>query len=178
MNEAELIKYLKIIRNREFFDDWFKVVKPILLSCEFQKRLKFKHHYHSVFFHCVLVSYRCYVFAIKHNINVYNCTIAGLLHDFYPFPWQYSEDLEYMNPIYIKHLNRKKKFFEQHGFTHARDALDNTHKFFADYSNDRIDNAILRHMFPLNISIPRYKESWVVTLQDKIVAIKELLKIY
>ncbi len=149
-------------------------MKPILLSPEFQKRMKFKHHYKSVFYHCTLVSYRSYKFSLKRKCNSTNCAIAGLLHDFYPFPWQYSVDLEEMDRIYIENLKVKKSLFKKHGFTHAREALENTHKFYPEYTNKRIDNAILRHMFPLNIALPKYSESWIVTMEDKLVSINEL----
>ena len=178
MSELELKKHLKIVSDKEMYEDWFKNVKPILLSEEFQKRLKFKHHNHTVFYHSVLVSYRSYVYAVKHNVNPYNCAVAGLLHDFYPYPWRYSEALEELGPEYTKKIGVKKKLFEKHGFAHAREARDNVNKFFPEYSNERIDNAILRHMFPLNIALPKYKESWVITLEDKIVSLKELLRIY
>ena len=94
--------------DEDYYDEWLDIVKPILLSDEFQKRLKFKHHHHSVFFHCVLVSYGSFRFGLKHNVDSYNCAIAGLLHDFYPNPWQYSKDLEKMDSKYIKNLEEKK----------------------------------------------------------------------
>ena len=178
MSDFELDKYLNFIDKKDNYDEWLRIVKPILLSDEFQKRLNFKHHHHSVFYHSVLVSYNSFEYAVSHNVNPYNCAIAGLLHDFYPYPWQYSEELEEMNPKYKERLNKKKKLFEKHGFTHAREALENVNKYYSEYSNDRIDNAILRHMFPLNIAVPKYKESWVVTLEDKIVSVKELLNMY
>ena len=176
MSEHELRKYLFFLNKKVYFEDWFNIVKPILLSEEFQKRLKFKHHHKSVFYHSVLVSYGAYKFSLKRKCNSKNCAIAGLLHDFYPFPWQYSSDLEKMDPIYIENLKIKRPLFKKHGFTHAREALENTHKYFSEYTNERIDNAILRHMFPLNIMIPRYAESWIITMEDKLVSIKELGK--
>ena len=42
-------------------------------------------------------------------------TIAGLLHDFYEKPWQYS--------------NEKKPFFQKHAFTHAKEAVVNSKKY-------------------------------------------------
>ena len=33
--------------------------------------------------------------------------------------------------------------------------------------NPMVEDIILRHMFPLNIRPPKYKESWVVTMMDK-----------
>ena len=37
--------------------------------------------------------------------------------------------------------------------------------------NPIIDNIILRHMFPLNIIPPKYKEAWLVNLADKIASL-------
>ena len=81
-----------------------------------------------------------------------------------------------MDPSLLEHLKIKKSLFKKHGFTHAREAMENYHKFFPNYIDTKIDNAILRHMFPLNIALPKYKESWIVTFADKTVAIKELGK--
>lgn len=170
MDEEEIRFYLKFI-NSEIFEDWFLIVKPILLDPEFQKRLKYKHHYGSVYYHSVLVSFYAYKLSLKIKCDSRVCAIAGLLHDFYPYPWQYSKDLD---PALLEHLKVKKPLFKKHGFTHAREAMENYHKFFPSLIDSKIDNAILRHMFPLNIKIPKYKESWIITLIDKKVALKEL----
>ena len=45
--------------------------------------------------------------------------------------------------------------------------MENAYKFFPELMNDRIANIIERHMFPLNIIPPKYKEGWVVTYADK-----------
>ncbi len=177
MNEIELREYLKFLSNKSYFENWFSIVKPILLSDEFQKRLKFKHHHKSVFYHSVLVSYNAYKFSFNKKCDSKNCAIAGLLHDFYPFPWQYSSDLEHMDPIYLEHLKIKKPLFKKHGFTHAKESLENIHKYYPMYLNKRVENAVLRHMFPLNIVPPKYAEGWIVTLEDKLVSIKELGRI-
>ena len=75
------------------------------------------------------------------------------MHDFYYNPWQESSE--------------KKPFFQQHGFVHAKEALENSKKVFPDLMNPVIENSILRHMFPLNIIPPKYRESWLVTFADK-----------
>lgn len=54
-----------------------------------------------------------------------------------------------------------------HGFVHAREALYNSRKVFPHLMNNRIEDIILKHMFPLNIRLPKYKETWIVTLIDK-----------
>ena len=67
--------------------------------------------------------------------------------------------------IYMEEL--KIPFFKQHGFVHAHEAMENAYKFFPELMNERIANIIERHMFPLNIIPPKYKEGWVVTYADK-----------
>ena len=142
---------------KEVFDDneYLDIVSPILNSKELLKRKKWIHHEDvSLFEHLVIVSYMSYKICKKKGWNYRDAAIGGLLHDFYYNPWQ-------------EHLNEKKPFFKQHGFVHAKEAKYNSYKFFSRYMNDRISNIIERHMFPLNIIPPKYKEGWVVTYVDK-----------
>ena len=74
----------------------------------------------------------------------------------------------------IKKVGVKTKFFKQHGFVHGREASINYIKYFPNLSDDIITNSIKYHMFPL-VRPPKYKVGWVITLYDKINAIKELL---
>ena len=138
----------------ELDKEFLSYVQEILDSDEFKKRKKFEHHENeSVYDHSLKVAYDSYLYAKKHKLNVRDISIGGLLHDFYYKPWK--EDHE------------KKPLLKKHGFVHAKEALENSHKHFPHLMNDRIDNIILRHMFPLNIKPPKYKESWVVTMMDK-----------
>lgn len=146
--------------------DYYSIVNEILENEEFLKRKKYRHHGDiSVYEHSFSVSKLSYSIARKINIsfgkqiiNEYDIAIGGLLHDFYYKP--YTEDHE------------KKPFFKQHGFVHAREALDNSKKYFPQYINKRTENIILRHMFPLNIVPPKYLESWLITIIDKYVSME------
>ena len=53
-----------------------------------------------------------------------------------------------------------------HGFSHAQTALNNASKDF-ELTNIEMD-IIAKHMFPLNIKPPKYRESYIVSLADKI----------
>ena len=53
------------------------------------------------------------------------------------------------------------------------EAKENYLKHFKEYENEKISNSIMRHMFPLNIRPPRYKEGWLVTLADKTSSFKD-----
>ncbi len=140
---------------------YFEIVKPILLHPEFQRRKKFMHHENeSVYDHCLSVSILSYKIAKKIGANEKDAAIAGLLHDFYLNPWQES--------------NKKSPFFKQHGFTHAKEASHNAKKWFPKYINEEIEDAISKHMFPLNPSLPKCKISYCVTIADKIISCKVL----
>lgn len=83
------------------------------------------------------------------------------MHDFYYDDWQV--------------VKRKSSFFQLHGFTHAREAVNQSYHVFPQLMNKKIENIIKRHMFPLNIVPPRYKESWLITFIDKYCSL-EILK--
>lgn len=142
--------------------EYYKIVKEILEHPEFQKRKKYKHHSDiSVYDHCLAVSKVSYKLARKMKLDYKSAAIGGLLHDFYSKPWQENKNTG--------------KLLEAHGFTHAKDALYNAHKYFPNLMNETIDDIILRHMFPLNKIPPKTKEGWIITTVDKYVSL-EILK--
>ena len=142
-------------------NEWYIIVKPIITNPEFQKRKKYMHHGTiSAYDHVLNVSMLAYKMAKKRNLDYKSAAIAGILHDFYESPW--TEDTE------------SKPFFKRHAFTHAANALENSKKYFKEYLNPSIENAILRHMFPLNINPPKHKIGWIITLADKIISIEAI----
>lgn len=147
--------------------EYYEIIYDILKSEEFQKRKFYKHHGNiTVYDHSLAVSKISYIIAKKLKKDYKSAAIGGLLHDFYKKPWQ--------NNLV------KNKFFKAHGFTHANEALENSYDYFPHLMNKKIDNIILRHMFPLNKKPPRYFESWIITIVDKYVSfevIKEPKKI-
>lgn len=164
------------IVNNPFFYEWFSFVKDILLHDEFQKRKLFLHHHQlSVWDHSILVSFKSFLASKYFHADSRICAIAGLLHDFYPYAWLYNEELESVdNGIYLRRLDQKRPLLKKHGFTHAKEAALNYVKYFPELEDKRITNAIKRHMFPLNIIPPRYKEGFIVTSVDKLNSVREL----
>ncbi len=147
-------------KNQEFYE----IINPILNSEEFIKRKDYVHHKDvSVYDHCLKVAYKAYLLAIKFKADKIVAARAGLLHDFYYKPWLDEEG---------KIVGGKKPFFKKHGFVHAKEALDNSIKHFPNFMDEKTRDAILKHMFPLNKNIPRYKESWLVNLADKYVSLE------
>ena len=144
--------------------DYYEIVKDILENDEFKKRKNFAHHGSiSVYDHSLRVSMVAYELAKKFkNVDPNSVAIGGLLHDFYTKPWQTKKE--------------KTRFFEKHAFVHAKEALENTRKVFPEKMNKKIEDIIKKHMFPINISLPKYKESWLVTLADKYVSMEVFAK--
>lgn len=136
-----------IYNNKEYFD----IVKDILNNNKFKKIEYCTHHGLSRLDHSLRVSYYSYKTAKKLNFNYKECARAGLLHDFF-----IQEDL---NDV-------EKKFS---AFVHHKVALDNSCKYFEISKREK--DIIFKHMFPLvPNTIPIYKESYLVSIVDKIVA--------
>lgn len=144
------------------FNEYYDIIKEIIEHPEFQKRKTYAHHGKiTVYDHCLSVSKLSYKIAKKLKKDYKAAAIGGLLHDFYYEPWQGKKI--------------KQPFLKKHGFTHAREARNNSYRYFEIYMNEKIENIILRHMFPLNITPPKYSESWIVTLADKCVSLEVML---
>ncbi len=159
---------LEPINKCTYFNEWYKIVEPILLNDEFQRRKLFLHHENSVWEHSIIVSFKSFLVAKFYNLNVYDATIAGLLHDFYPQAWQYNQALYDLDSSYFqRYFKKHKNIKEWHGLVHGKEAALNAQKFFPDLVNKRILDSIKYHMFPLTIIPPHYIEGWIVTSMDK-----------
>ncbi len=142
-----------IMMKRYDYSEWEQIVLPIITSEEYLKRKSFRHHGDvTVYDHSVRVSKKAYRMAKAMKIDYKSAAIAGILHDFYKTPWQ---DVKIKQPIY-----------KMHAFTHGRSALENAKNFYPEYLNAKIENAILRHMFPLTLP-PKTLVGFVITIADK-----------
>ena len=142
--------------------EYYKIVEPILNSTEFQKKREFKHHGDiSLYEHSLKVSFKAYMIALKmKDVDPKRVAIGGLLHDFYSEPWPDKQE-----PFFSK---------EKHCFLHAHEALINSQECFTEYMDDVVEDIIERHMYPINNIPPKYKESWLITVVDKIVSLEVL----
>jgi len=89
----------------------------------------------------------------------YSSLVRGsLLHDFFLYDW-----------------HDKNKPIDNHAFGHASRALENAAQWFS--INPLEADMIKKHMFPLNITPPKYRETVILTIADKICSFKETMKI-
>ncbi len=110
-----------------------------------------QHGTTSCYQHCINVSYYSYKLAKKLNLDVRSVARAALLHDLFLYDWH--------------KVMFKMPLLQKHGFTHPKKALENATKYFT--LNDKEKDIILKHMWPLTLKIPKYKESYIVILMDK-----------
>lgn len=111
--------------------------------------------------HCINVAIVSFIIVTIFNININldNLIQGAILHDFYLYDWH----------------NGRKRPEGLHGFNHPKIAVKNAKRYFN--INKQVENIIASHMFPLTITkIPKSKEAFIVSIADKICAIKESLK--
>lgn len=135
------------------------VYKEITSSDKFKREKKFMQHgTTSVYQHSIDVAFMCLFIARKFNIKVNEqCLVKGaLLHDYFLYDWHVRD-----------------KSHRLHGFRHPRFSYNNAKRDFG--LNEIEANMILSHMFPMGPAIPRYKESWILTISDKYCATKEII---
>ena len=140
-------KAIRLPRDREYLD----CVRDILRSPEVRRMNQYMQHGNTTCLqHCLNVSYRSYRTCRRLGLNYRSAARAGLLHDLFLYDWH-------------NHYDVTGDAF--HGLTHPRKALRNAKKIFA--LTDMEQNAILRHMWPLTLIPPRYREAYVVIWYDK-----------
>lgn len=104
--------------------------------------------------HCLCVSYYSYLVCKKFGFDYHSAARGGLLHDFFLYDW-----------------HKEKTYDGLHGFAHPNIALNNANQYFQ--LNEIEKDIIKKHMWPLTIKFPRYKEAYVVSFVDKYCAILE-----
>ena len=136
--------------------------KDILDNDNFKSEKRFIQHGDvSVYEHSINVCVFCLKIArlIGLPIDIRSLVRGSLLHDYFLYDWHDTD-----------------KSHRLHGFTHASRALKNA---LSDYElNDIEKNMIFCHMFPLNFRIPKYRESVILCIADKVVATLETISPY
>ena len=132
-------------------------IRDIISNDKFNKLDQEKHHGITRYEHSMRVARHAFmltkIFRIK---NVEDVTRAALLHDFYI-------DSDLGDASSAKRLG-----------LHPAAALNNALKYYK--LNDIQKDIIVNHMFPVTKTLPKHKESWLVTLVDKSVSAYEMIK--
>lgn len=114
----------------------------------------------SIYAHCIHVAYVSILLAAFLHLRINRRAVirGALLHDYCLYDW------------HIRDASHR-----WHGFTHAEKALVNADRDFELSPMEK--DIIKKHMFPLNPSLPGYRETVLVCIADKICALCEMLSV-
>lgn len=107
--------------------------------------------------HCINVSYYTFLLCRKLNLDYISAARAGLLHDLYFYDWKKQE----------------QPCEGRHSCVHPKIALA-TAKEITNV-NRIMEDAIVHHMWPMSIHMPKTKEGWVLQAVDKYCAMTEIM---
>ncbi len=109
--------------------------------------------------HITSVSYIAYLIAKKINCDYRAVARAAIMHDLVYYDWRNG---------------KTGGWHRLHGYRHPELACLNAKELCGEIS-EKEHNIILRHMWPLTVIPPKYKEGWIVTFSDKYCAFYEVL---
>lgn len=131
-------------------EEFNSIIQDIVQNDTVQQMKNYRQHFETTCFdHCQTVSYYAYKMCKFFKCDYKSAARAGMLHDLFLYDWR-------------KPRPDGKGW---HAYRHPRTALNNAMKIFD--LNKIEQDAILKHMWPLTIPLPRYKESFIITLADK-----------
>lgn len=96
--------------------------------------------------HCLFVSYMSFRVCKRLGLDHRSAARGGLLHDFYLY-------------------DKTQRTGHSHRMQHPKIALENATEYFE--LCDKEKDIILKHMWPITLRVPRYKESFIVDFMDK-----------
>jgi uncharacterized protein len=147
------------IRNKSEF---YKLIREFLNHEQILEMKNYIQHGNtSTYTHCMTVAYYSYCFAslFPKKFDLKSTVRGAVLHDFYLYDWHIPD-----------------KSHKLHGYVHPGFALTNAKKYFK--LNPIEEDIISKHMWPLTLTkIPRYRETMLVCLVDKLVSLTETLYI-
>lgn len=132
--------------------EFFKIIDDIIADDTVKQMKNYRQHCDtSCYKHCMQVAYFTYITCKKLNLDYISATRAAMLHDLFLYDWRKK-----YRDIALPGL---------HAFVHPKIALENASKIFN--LNDIEKDVILKHMWPVTFALPKYRESYIVTIMDK-----------
>ena len=141
--------------DNNLYNEFLEIVEDLIYTPEFRKLDECSHHYGvSRMQHCINVAYYSFVVCKKLKLDYVAAARAGLLHDLFCYDWQGSG------------LGVAK-----HAFLHSSIALENAEQLteLSPLERDIIKN----HMWLCGKMWPRHRESYIVSVADKVCAVWE-----
>lgn len=137
---------------------FFQIIQDITSNETVKQMKNFRQHCDtSCYDHCLHVAYYSYWITKKLGLDYISTARAAMLHDLFLYDW--------------RKRYRDVELPGLHAFVHPKIALRNALEIFD--LNVKEQDIIEKHMWPLTITLPKYKESYIVTFMDKYSAIRE-----
>ena len=137
-------------------DEFQEIIKPLITNETVLQMKNFRQHYETTCFdHCYTAAYYCYTICKKYHLDYKSATRAAMLHDLFLYDWRKRE--------------RGRKGL--HAYTHGKTAFKKASEILN--LNDKEKDMIIKHMWPVTLAIPKYKETFILTFVDKYFAIAE-----
>ncbi|MRR15417.1 MAG: hypothetical protein EG826_03050 [Deltaproteobacteria bacterium] len=155
--------FLEMADRKPFEKEYYEIVQDILQHEEFLKLKDFFHHNSSIYAHVNDVAYFSYRISKYFKLDYRSTARGALLHDFFLYDWRNHD---------VPDLPREKF----HGLAHPAIAVANAKKYFS--VNEIEEDIIKRHMWPLTLVPPKYKESYIVSFADKYLSSREFINEY
>lgn len=137
-------------------DDYFSCVRDILSVKEVLNLKNFRHHvFTNRFQHSLNVSYYNFKLCKLFKLNARAAARAGLLHD-----------------LFFYNRSNHEKVMYSYCKEHSMIAMCNASEMFS--IDEREADMILNHMWPLAFHMPKYLETFIITIVDKFCAVVEI----
>ena len=152
---------MKSVKKKAENDLEFQTIIEDLINNDTVKEMQnYRQHCNtSCYEHCYDAAFYCYTICKKLHLDYKSATRAAMLHDLFLYDWRIKG-------------NRTG----HHAFTHGQTAYENASQIFD--LNDIEKDMIIKHMWPITLKLPRYRETFILTLVDKFCATSEMLSYY
>lgn len=158
MQKAIFSRFTFEDEDNDIVQEYLNCVKD-LLAIDSVKQLEYyyQHLNTSRLQHCINVSYYTFLLCRKLKLDYVSAARAGLLHDLYFYDWKKQE----------------QPCDGRHSCVHPRIALETAREITE--VNAIMEDAIVHHMWPMSIHMPKCKEGWALQAIDKYCAMTEIL---
>jgi uncharacterized protein len=141
------------LEDDDVWRDFSQIIEPLLKEPQVANLINFHHHRTITRLeHCLEVAWLSYVIARRLSSDYQAAARGAILHDLFFYEW----------------LSEGPRL---HGFRHPRICLENAKQ--VTVLTPKEEDIIIKHMWPLTISPPRYIESWIVCFVDTYCTIKD-----
>jgi uncharacterized protein len=143
-----MLKAIGSKRNLREEQEFYSYIEDIVNTEPMDRMRDIIHHGDTTTFeHCLNVAYYNYKLCKRFGLNARAGARGGLMHDLFLYDW---------HDVSLSDL---------HGLRHPKRASENADFYYNITPMER--DIIEKHMFPLTLTPPKHRESFIITLTDK-----------